>query len=86
MSPIPGRGPFPAVLDLCTYMSEKRASLLANRGFLVLTVPVYTARTNHEIHLDQFEEAVIFLQNQPKVSLKKNNNNFVMCFGIYCTF
>uniref|UniRef100_A0A3Q3KHF6 Uncharacterized protein n=1 Tax=Mastacembelus armatus TaxID=205130 RepID=A0A3Q3KHF6_9TELE len=33
----PPEGPFPAVLDLCTLMCEKRASLLANKGFVVLT-------------------------------------------------
>uniref|UniRef100_A0A3B3UAT5 BAAT/Acyl-CoA thioester hydrolase C-terminal domain-containing protein n=1 Tax=Poecilia latipinna TaxID=48699 RepID=A0A3B3UAT5_9TELE len=36
----PGEGPFPAVLDLCTFMSEKRASLLANKGFIVLALPL----------------------------------------------
>ncbi|XP_076601678.1 acyl-coenzyme A thioesterase 1-like [Chaetodon auriga] len=55
----PGDGPFPAVLDLCSLMSEKRACLLANRDFVVLAVPVYNDnRENlHEMHLDHFEEA-----------------------------
>ncbi|XP_026169820.1 acyl-coenzyme A thioesterase 1-like [Mastacembelus armatus] len=68
----PGEGPFPAVLDLCTLMSEKRASLLANKGFVVLTVPVYTDHPDNvkQIHLDHFNEAVDFLQQQPKVGSK----------------
>ncbi|XP_070775690.1 acyl-coenzyme A thioesterase 3-like [Enoplosus armatus] len=68
----PGEGPFPAVLDLCTFMSEKRACLLANRGFVVLAVAVFTERPDNfkEIHLDHFEEAVDFLQQQPKVGSK----------------
>ncbi|XP_035994511.1 acyl-coenzyme A thioesterase 1-like [Fundulus heteroclitus] len=67
----PGEGPFPAVLDLCTFMSEKRASLLANKGFAVLAFPVFTEKPNLErMNLDDFEEAVQFLQNQPKVNSK----------------
>ncbi|XP_070775675.1 acyl-coenzyme A thioesterase 5-like [Enoplosus armatus] len=67
----PGEGPFPAVLDLCTFMSEKTC-LLANRGFVVLAVAVFTERPDNfkEIHLDHFEEAVDFLQQQPKVGSK----------------
>lgn len=72
---IPGRGPFPAVLDLYTFgggLSEKRASLLASRGFLVLTVALYghddLPKNVKEIHLDYLEEAVEFLQKQTKVS------------------
>lgn len=66
----PGEGPFPAVLDLCTFMSEKRASLLANKGFVVLAVEVYIKKIENtkEIHLDRFEEAMDFLRQQPKVS------------------
>lgn len=66
----PGEGLFPAVLDLCTFMSEKRASLLANKGFVVLAVSVYIKKTDDtkEIHLDRFEEAMDFLRQQPKVS------------------
>uniref|UniRef100_A0A3Q3RYY5 Acyl-CoA thioesterase 21 n=1 Tax=Mastacembelus armatus TaxID=205130 RepID=A0A3Q3RYY5_9TELE len=68
----PPEGPFPAVLDLCTLMSEKRASLLASRGFMVLTVPVYTDHPDNikQMHLDHFKEAVDFLQQQPKVGSK----------------
>lgn len=69
-SPSPGNGPFFAILDLCTFMSEKRGSLLASRGFVVLTVPVFSDKPDNikELHLDPFEEAVKFLQRQPKVN------------------
>ncbi|XP_070829534.1 acyl-coenzyme A thioesterase 1-like [Chaetodon trifascialis] len=67
----PGDGPFPAVLDLCSFMSEKRACLLANKGFVVLTVPVSEKPGKvKEMHLDRFEEAKDFLQRQPKVGSK----------------
>ncbi|XP_026169815.1 acyl-coenzyme A thioesterase 1-like [Mastacembelus armatus] len=68
----PGEGPFPAVLDLCTFASEKRASLLANKGFVVLTVPVYSDHPDNvkQMHLDHFKEAVDFLQQQPKLGSK----------------
>nr|XP_040026574.1 acyl-coenzyme A thioesterase 1-like [Gasterosteus aculeatus aculeatus] len=73
----PGEGPFPAVLDLYTFsggLSEKRASLLAGRGFVVLTAALYgqsdMARNIKEIHLDYFEKAVEFLQKQYKVGGK----------------
>jgi len=68
----PGEGPFPAVLDLCTFMSEKRACLLANKGFTVLAVPVFSDRPDNlkKMHLDHFEEAVHFLQQLPKVTVR----------------
>ncbi|GAA6215229.1 acyl-coenzyme A thioesterase 1-like, partial [Lates japonicus] len=68
----PGEGPFPAVLDLCTFMSEKRACLLANKGFVVLAVAVYIDKPDNdkEMYLDHFEEAVDFLRRQPKVGSK----------------
>ncbi|TDH05624.1 hypothetical protein EPR50_G00124250 [Perca flavescens] len=73
----PGRGPFPALLDLYTFgggLSEKRASLLANRGFVVLTVALYghddMAGNIKEVHLDYFEEAIEFLKKQDKVGSK----------------
>ncbi|XP_034558885.1 acyl-coenzyme A thioesterase 1-like [Notolabrus celidotus] len=73
----PGPGPFPAVLDLYTFgggVSEKRASLLANRGFVVLTVALYghddMPKNISEIHLDYFEEAIEFLRNHEKVGGK----------------
>ncbi|XP_032421509.1 acyl-coenzyme A thioesterase 5-like isoform X3 [Xiphophorus hellerii] len=67
----PGEGPFPAVLDLGTLMSEKRASLLANKGFIVLAASLFIDKLKLErINLDDFEEAVNFLQNHPKVGSK----------------
>ncbi|XP_023117429.2 acyl-coenzyme A thioesterase 1-like [Amphiprion ocellaris] len=70
----PGRGPFPAVLDLYTFgggLSEKRASLLATRGFVVLTVALYghddQAKDVKAVHMDYFEEAIEFLKTQDKV-------------------
>ncbi|XP_013868521.1 acyl-coenzyme A thioesterase 1 [Austrofundulus limnaeus] len=72
-----GSGPFPALLDLYTFgggLSEKRAALLASRGFLVLTVSLYGYKDQpknvKEIHLDYFEEAINFLKNQDKVGSK----------------
>ncbi|XP_071062461.1 acyl-coenzyme A thioesterase 5-like isoform X2 [Pseudochaenichthys georgianus] len=73
----PGEGPFVAVLDLYTFgggLSEKRASLLASRGFVVLTVALYghddMAKNIKEVHLDYFEEAIAFLKKQDKVGSK----------------
>ncbi|KAI3374662.1 hypothetical protein L3Q82_021232 [Scortum barcoo] len=68
----PGDGPFPAVLDLCTFKCEKRASLLANRGFVVLTVAVFNDKPANvkKMHLDYFEEAADFLKQHPKVGSK----------------
>ncbi|XP_042285900.1 acyl-coenzyme A thioesterase 1-like isoform X2 [Thunnus maccoyii] len=69
----PGEGPFPAVLDMCTFMSEKRACLLANKGFVVLAVSVYNDKPENvtELHLEFFKEAVDFLQQQPKLQSDK---------------
>ncbi|XP_070829529.1 acyl-coenzyme A thioesterase 1-like isoform X1 [Chaetodon trifascialis] len=73
----PGTGPFPAVLDLYTLgggLSEKRASLLASRGFVVLTVALYghddMPKNIREVHLDYFEEAIKFLKKQDQVGNK----------------
>ncbi|KAM8839313.1 acyl-coenzyme A thioesterase 1-like isoform 1-T3 [Synchiropus picturatus] len=70
----PGEGPFPAVLDLYTLgggVSEKRASLLASRGFVVLAIALYSYTDMpdniQEIHLDCFEEAIDILRKQDKV-------------------
>uniref|UniRef100_A0A8C6ULR8 Acyl-coenzyme A thioesterase 1-like n=1 Tax=Neogobius melanostomus TaxID=47308 RepID=A0A8C6ULR8_9GOBI len=59
----PGSGPFPAVLDLSTFPSETRAGLLANKGFVVMTVPIYIGKTGQteRLHLDQYEAAVQYL-------------------------
>ncbi|XP_067462709.1 acyl-coenzyme A thioesterase 1-like isoform X1 [Thunnus thynnus] len=73
----PGEGPFPAVLDLYTLgggLSEKRASLLASRGFVVLTVAAYgyddMPKKIQEVQLDYFEEAMQFLKKLDKVGSK----------------
>lgn len=70
-----GAGPFPAVLDLYTLgggLSEKRAALLASRGFVVLALALYghgdMAKNVTELHLDYFEEALEYLKIQNKVS------------------
>ncbi|XP_008333238.1 acyl-coenzyme A thioesterase 1-like [Cynoglossus semilaevis] len=74
----PGPGPYPAVLDLYTFgggLSEKRAALLAGRGFVVMTVALYgiddMPKNISEIHLDYFEEAIEFLKKQDKVGSKR---------------
>ncbi|KAG7236615.1 hypothetical protein INR49_000739 [Caranx melampygus] len=73
----PGDGVFPAVLDLYILggdLSEKRASLLASRGFVVLSVVAYghddMPKNIKELHLDYFEEAIQFLRKQDKVGSK----------------
>ncbi|XP_077381412.1 acyl-coenzyme A thioesterase 3-like [Festucalex cinctus] len=65
----PGEGPFPGVLDLSPFASEKRASLLANKGFVVLSMPVFSDKpTNVKyLELDNFQDALRFLQQHPKV-------------------
>ncbi|XP_037537845.1 acyl-coenzyme A thioesterase 5 [Nematolebias whitei] len=68
----PGEGPFPAVLDLSSFVSEKRAALLANKGFIVLSVSVFSDKPYEvtEMHLDRFEEAVHYLNGLPQVGSK----------------
>uniref|UniRef100_A0A3B5BBV1 Acyl-coenzyme A thioesterase 1-like n=1 Tax=Stegastes partitus TaxID=144197 RepID=A0A3B5BBV1_9TELE len=63
------RGPFPAVLDLSSSRSERRACLLANKGFVVLSITLYNDKPANlkEIHLDYLEEAVDFLKQHSKV-------------------
>ncbi|KAM9349538.1 LOW QUALITY PROTEIN: acyl-coenzyme A thioesterase 1-like [Symphorus nematophorus] len=77
VSSAPGEGPFPAVLDLYTFgggLSEKRAALLASRGFVTLTVSAYghddMSKKIKEVHLDYFEEAIEFLKkNKIRISV-----------------
>ncbi|XP_068605327.1 acyl-coenzyme A thioesterase 6-like [Brachionichthys hirsutus] len=68
----PGPGPFPAVLDLNTFISERRAALLANKGFVVLALGIFNVKPENitEIHLDPFRDGIDFLQRQPKVGSK----------------
>uniref|UniRef100_A0A8C6UQI2 Uncharacterized protein n=1 Tax=Neogobius melanostomus TaxID=47308 RepID=A0A8C6UQI2_9GOBI len=65
----PGSGPFPAVLNLSTSPTEKRAGLLANRGFVVMTVPIFNRKADQteRLHLDQYEAAVQYLLQHSKV-------------------
>ncbi|XP_018533698.1 acyl-coenzyme A thioesterase 2, mitochondrial [Lates calcarifer] len=70
----PGKGPFPAILDLYILgggLPEKRATLLASRGFVVLSVVAYgyddMPKNIRVVHLDYFEEAIAFLKRQDKV-------------------
>uniref|UniRef100_A0A8C9YY54 Uncharacterized protein n=1 Tax=Sander lucioperca TaxID=283035 RepID=A0A8C9YY54_SANLU len=72
-------GPFPAVLDLYVLgggLSEKRASLLASRGFVVLTVVAYgyddMPKKIKGVHLDYFEEAIQLLEKQDKATVGIN--------------
>ncbi|KAF3698656.1 Acyl-coenzyme A thioesterase 1 [Channa argus] len=73
----PGEGPFPAILDLYILgggLSERRASLLASHGFVVLSVVAHgyddMPKYLKEVHLEYFEEAIRFLRKQDKVGNK----------------
>uniref|UniRef100_A0A669FBX7 Acyl-CoA thioester hydrolase/bile acid-CoA amino acid N-acetyltransferase domain-containing protein n=1 Tax=Oreochromis niloticus TaxID=8128 RepID=A0A669FBX7_ORENI len=64
-------GPFPAILDMSTLRSERRASLLANKGFVVLTISLVEGKFEsfdnvRTFHLDHFKEAIDFLKQQSK--------------------
>ncbi|XP_041952367.1 acyl-coenzyme A thioesterase 1-like [Alosa sapidissima] len=70
----PGPGPFPGIVDLYTLgggPSEPRASLLANKGFVVLALAFYRykdlPKKVDKLDLEYFEEGVRFLQKHPKV-------------------
>lgn len=77
----PGKGPFPGIVDLYTLgggLTEPRASLLANKGFVVLALAYYGYQDlpkNPKIFdLEYFEEAVTYLRRQPEVSIKNKNS------------
>ena len=57
--------------------SESRASLMANKGFVVLALAFYRykdlPKTIDQLDLEYFEEGVHFLQQQPKVSINIKN-------------
>lgn len=60
-------------MDILTFRSETRASLLANKGFVVLAISLVEGKFESfeqypRFHLDYFEEAIDFLKKQPKVS------------------
>ncbi|KAJ8007336.1 hypothetical protein DPEC_G00116470 [Dallia pectoralis] len=71
----PGQGPFPAVLDMYILgggISEIRASLLANNGFVVLALAYFGYQDLPKtipkfFDLEYFEEAITFLRTHPEV-------------------
>ncbi|XP_063070576.1 acyl-coenzyme A thioesterase 1-like isoform X3 [Engraulis encrasicolus] len=70
----PGPGPFPGIVDLYTLRggpAEPRASLLANKGFVVLALAFFRykdlPKQVGQLDLEYFEEGVNFLKQQPKV-------------------
>ncbi|XP_076001978.1 acyl-coenzyme A thioesterase 1-like [Genypterus blacodes] len=70
----PGKGQFPAVLDLYAFrggVSETRASLLAGKGFVVLALAYIRyqdlPKNPENLDLEYFEEAASFLRRQPQV-------------------
>ncbi|XP_062407400.1 acyl-coenzyme A thioesterase 1 [Sardina pilchardus] len=70
----PGPGPFPGVLDVYIYgggMNELRASLLANKGFVVMALAYYghkvLPKAPNTLDLEYFEKAVTLLRTHPKV-------------------
>ncbi|KAM6991933.1 acyl-coenzyme A thioesterase 1-like [Tautogolabrus adspersus] len=70
----PGKGPFPGIVDLYTFgggLTEPRASLLANKGFVVLALAYLgymdLPRKAEKLDLEYFEEAVTYLRRQPEV-------------------
>lgn len=74
----PGKGPFPGIVDLYTFggaLSEAKASLLANKGFVVLALAYYgykdLPKNPKHFDLEYFEEAVTYLRGQPEVSIKE---------------
>ncbi|CAK6962797.1 acyl-coenzyme A thioesterase 1-like [Scomber scombrus] len=70
----PGKGPFPGIVDMYTFggrLTEPRASLLANKGYVVLAL-AYLAyqdlpKKPENLDLEYFEEAVTYLRRQPEV-------------------
>ncbi|XP_054617899.1 acyl-coenzyme A thioesterase 1-like [Dunckerocampus dactyliophorus] len=70
----PGKGPFPGIVDLYTFgggLGEQRASLLANKGFVVLALAYYgyqdLPKNPKRLDLEYLEEAANYLQNHPEV-------------------
>ncbi|XP_034556131.1 acyl-coenzyme A thioesterase 1 [Notolabrus celidotus] len=71
----PGKGPFPGIVDLYTFgggLTEPRASLLANKGFVVLALAYLgygdLPKKVSKFDLEYFEEAVTYLRRQPQVT------------------
>ncbi|XP_010784245.1 acyl-coenzyme A thioesterase 1-like [Notothenia coriiceps] len=70
----PGEGPFPGIVDLYTFggrLTEPRASLLANKGFVVLALAYMgyedLPKNPKKLDLEYFDEAVTYLRRQPEV-------------------
>lgn len=70
----PGKGPFPGIVDMYLLggrLTESRASLLANKGFVVLALAYMgyedLPSNPYKLDLEYFEEAVTYLRNQPEV-------------------
>lgn len=55
-------------------LSEPRASLLANKGYVVLALAYYgyqdLPKKPKTLDLEYFEEAVTYLRRQPEVSIE----------------
>lgn len=96
-----GRGPFPGIIDLYTFgggLSEPRASLLANGGYVVLALAYYgyedLPKKPKMLDLEYFEEAVNYLRGHPDVSIGIERRElflegFLICFifpDIYTCF
>lgn len=71
---LPGKGPFPGIIDLFGVIGglvEFRASLLASHGFAVLALAYFAYKDLpeklQEVDLEYFEEAANFLLSHPKV-------------------
>ncbi|KAM4522756.1 acyl-coenzyme A thioesterase 1-like [Odontesthes bonariensis] len=69
-----GEGPFPGILDLYILgggLNEPRASLLANKGFVVLALAFYAykdlPKNPKHLDLEYFEEAVTYFRRRPEV-------------------
>ncbi|KAG5277247.1 hypothetical protein AALO_G00115360 [Alosa alosa] len=70
----PGPGPFPAILDIPHIggaLTELRASLLANKGYVVMALAYQgyqdLPKVLRKLDLEYLEEAVAFLRAHPKV-------------------
>lgn len=89
-----GKGPFPGIIDLYTFgggLSEPRASLLANRGYVVLALAYYgyqdLPKKPKMLDLEYFEEAVTYLRVHPEVRMKiYSGESFLEEFLLCCFF
>nr|XP_034968613.1 acyl-coenzyme A thioesterase 1-like [Zootoca vivipara]XP_034968622.1 acyl-coenzyme A thioesterase 1-like [Zootoca vivipara] len=70
----PGDGPFPGIIDISGTgggLSEYRACLMANYGFVTLALAYYAyedlPKDMKEFHLEYFEDALNYMLKHPKV-------------------